>query len=816
MALAEYRRKRDFAQTPEPTSGQAGHGPLRFVVQKHAASRLHYDFRLELDGVLISWAVPKGPSTNPVDKHLAMKVEDHPLDYRLFEGVIPKDNYGAGTVMVWDEGTYSDAEDSADPAAARKQIKAGLASGDLKFTLHGHKLKGSWVLAKMKTAEDNAWLLIKHKDKFASPKDVTKQDRSVLSKQTLDQVKQSAKPSLPTAKLDLTGAPKRTQPKTLEPMLATLAAEPFDDPDWLYEIKWDGYRIMAHIRSGKVQLLSRNQQDYTDKFAPITEELANLKLDCILDGEMVVVDRKGRSDFGALQQYQKTGRGQLRYFVFDVPYASGHDLRKLPLERRKGIAAAILEPLKLASISDHVIGRGQDFFKLAIKTNLEGVVAKQRQSSYQDGRRGRDWLKIKTHQRQEVVIGGYTEPKGSRQQIGALVMGVYDKGRLRYVGHAGGGLSDQELADIKQRLKPLERSTSPFSTDFPTNAPVHWVRPELLAEVEFAEWTADGRLRQPRFVGLRDDKAATTVKRERPAASAQTQTKATLGRGEISHPDKLFWPRERYTKGDLVSYYNQISELILPYLADRPQSMNRFPDGINGPHFYHKDLESHPNWIKTKTIHSDSNNKDLHWLIANDRRSLLFMINLGCIELNPWHSRVGSLEKPDYCLIDLDAKTNNFGDIITVARAAGELLSELGIAAYPKTSGKTGIHICMPLGAKYSYDQSKDFAQIIVNLLHERLPKLTSVERNPDKRTHKIYLDYLQNRHGQTMAAPYCVRPIPGAPVSTPLDWDEIKPGLDPKKFTIKTFDQRFQQVGDLWKPVIGVGIDMKKILAKL
>ncbi len=515
MALTEYRRKRNFNRTPEPAGGKPDGGALKFVVQKHQASRLHYDFRLELDGVLVSWAVPKGPSLDPSQKHLAMKVEDHPMDYRLFEGVIPKGNYGAGTVMVWDEGTYSDAEDNADPAEARKHIKAGLKKGDLKVTLHGQKLKGSFVLAHMRTSdEDNAWLLIKHKDEHASRADVTNKDKSTLTGKTMNQIAKTDKQWNPKMKVDLSAAPKQAQPKHLDPMLATLVEAPFDDPEWLYEIKWDGYRILAHLDGGQVKLLSRNAKDYTSVFGPVADELATLKTEAILDGEMVVVDKAGRSDFGSLQAYQKTGQGALRYYVFDIPFAQGHDLRQLPLEQRKQVVAGTIAGLKLIQLSDHIEGRGQDFFAAADKQNLEGIMAKAKASTYQAGKRSRDWLKIKTHRRQEVVIGGYTEPKGSRQKIGAIVAGVYDKSQLVYVGHVGGGFNDKELIDIHKRLEKIEQPESPFNSLFKSNAPVHWVKPKLLAEVAFAEWTSDGHLRQPRFIGMRDDKDPKTVRRE--------------------------------------------------------------------------------------------------------------------------------------------------------------------------------------------------------------------------------------------------------------------------------------------------------------
>jgi bifunctional non-homologous end joining protein LigD len=822
VSLAEYKRKRKFDSTPEPAGGKSHGQQLRFVVQKHAASRLHYDFRLELDGVLKSWAVPKGPSLNPTDKRLAMMVEDHPMDYRLFEGIIPAGNYGAGTVMVWDEGTYTDYDESTDPASRNRNLKAGLAKGDFKIVLHGQKLNGAYVLAKIRK-DEKSWLLIKKQDDFSTPADVTTQDRSVLSGRTLDEISQAPEKWLHQPELDLSGSTKAKLPTEIKPMLATLTAEPFDAPDWFYEIKWDGYRIIAYIQGGKVRLQSRGRQDYSRVFEPVGADLANLKTDCVLDGEMVVLDKDGRSDFGALQNYQKTGEGNLVYMVFDVLHADGRDLRKLPLRRRKEVAQQIVQPLNVVQFSDHVESRGVDFFLLAQQRGLEGIMAKAANSLYEEGRRSRSWLKVKTHQRQEAVVGGWTDPRGSRQKIGALVLGVYDESdKLQYIGHTGGGLDDRQLRDMHELLQPLERQTSPFASDFKTNAPVHWIEPKPVVEVSFAEWTNDGHMRQPVFVGLRQDKDPRDVRREKPVElpvpPPVPREPAPKGNSKvtITNRDKVFWPKNKITKGDLVDYYSVVAEVILPHLKGRPESMNRHPNGIDGKSFFQKDLENHPDWVRIEPIFSESNGKDLHWLVCDDRDTLLYMINLGCIELNPWHSRADALDNPDWCLIDLDAKSTPFENVIKTAQASHKVLDELGVESLIKTSGKTGLHICIPLGAKYSYDQSRMFTEILVKRINDRLPAITSVERNPAKRQGKVYLDYLQNRKGQTMAAPYCVRPIPGAPVSTPLKWTEVRKGLDPQSFNLHTTQKRLDKVGDLWQPVLTGGIDMPAILEQL
>jgi bifunctional non-homologous end joining protein LigD len=820
VSLEEYEHKRKFDTTPEPIGG-SGSGSLRFVVQKHQASHLHYDFRLEMGGVLKSWAVPKGPSLDPHDKRLAMMVEDHPYDYRTFEGTIPTGNYGAGTVMVWDEGIYEPLGSTGEREEDDTMARHGVHTGHLTFILYGSKLNGEFALVKMKDADDNAWLLIKaDKDAGAMQTDVTAKDRSVASGRSMDEITQGNNSH---SELDFGDAPTAKQPESLAPMLATLSSSAFDNQDWLYELKWDGYRIMAHVEDGAVRLMARGGQDYTERYEVVANALLTLTIDCILDGELVVVDEAGKPDFGAIQDWRSGSQGSLVYYVFDVPYAGGRDLRGMSLERRKALLVQIVASLDGVRLSDHVRGNGKALFTLTQQQHLEGIMAKVATSHYQSGHRSQQWLKIKTHLRQEAVVGGYTEPRGSRQQLGALILGVYDDiGALQYIGHTGGGFTDQSLSDAYARLHKLERSASPFASSFKTNAAVHWVRPELLAEVSFAGWTADGHMRQPIFMGWRDDKGTAGVVREQPQLlkpelpEVQNEPSETARTVHVTHPDKVFWPDEGITKGDLISYYDQMSEVILPYLKDRPQSLNRYPHGTGGQHFFQKDIEQAPDWVKTVPIYSESNDKEITWAVCQNKETLLYLINLGCIELNPWHSRIQNLDRPDYCLLDLDAKTNDFEAVITVAQEARKLLDEYGIPGYPKTSGQTGMHICIPLGAQYSYEQSKQFAQILMELLHARLPELTSVERSPSKREHKIYLDYLQNRHGQTMASAYCVRPVPGATVSTPLSWNEVTHQLDPHQFTISTMRRRIDQVGDLWRPVLGAGVDLRAALSQM
>jgi bifunctional non-homologous end joining protein LigD len=815
MSLAQYKQKRRFDETPEPAGKvkKAKAKQLEFVIQKHQASRLHYDFRLEMDGVLKSWAVPKGPSLKPGDRRLAMMVEDHPYEYRKFEGTIPKGNYGAGSVIVWDRGWYElDRQADNWPAS----LAEGLKKGELKFILHGEKLGGSFALVRTPSMGDNAWLLIKHKDEFASDEDVTQQDKSVISGRRLE--------GLDETKLDLSEAPRVPMPTAVKPMLATLADQPFDDPDWLFEIKWDGYRAIGSWDGKTAELYSRNGQDFS-KYKEAVAALRRLDHKVVLDGEVVAIDEAGRSNFGWLQNYTSDPKGRLVYYVFDILWCDGHDLTGLPLESRKAILEKIVPAGSSIIYSSHVKAKGRQFFNAAANQKLEGIMAKDGRSNYKTGLRSGEWLKVKTHLRQETVIGGFTEPKGSRKYIGALILGVYEGEDLVYVGHAGGGIPSQQLPDLRRRLEKIERPSSPFSAKIKPNAPVHWVEPHLLAEVTFSEWTADKRMRQPIFIGLREDKPAKAVKRELPKhikeakakpmmRTSKTKSKATV---EFSHLDKVFFPKTGITKGDLIDYYRQMGERMLPYIKDRPHSLLRQPNGIGGQAFFQKDF-SHPPpaGIKTTPIYSESNQKEINYLVCDSVDSLLYMVQLGCIEINPWNSRLKHLAKPDWVVIDLDPEDISFDEVIKVAQVARELCQELKIPAYPKTSGKTGIHIFMPLNAKYDYEQAKQFGQLLATLIQQRIPETTSLVRSPTKRQGKIYIDFLQNREGQTLSAAYSVRPTEVASVSAPLHWDEIKKGLDPSDFTLKNIFKRLDSVGELWYPVVGKGIDLAKILKSL
>ncbi len=785
MTLKTYKTKRNFKSTPEPTVVKPkASTALHFVVQKHAARRLHYDFRLECRGVLLSWAIPKGPSLNPSDKRLAIHVEDHPIDYQYFEGVIPKGNYGAGTVEIWDKGTFT-TPFSTDRKEIEKYLSEGMEKGHLAVILHGERLNGEFVFQKLKESEkDNAWIVIKKGD-------------------TYSQVSNSKAPKK-----------KAKMPEFFSPMLSTLIDKPFNSEEWLFEVKWDGYRALAFVNDGKVKLLSRNDKLQNNKFSAIVQQLEKIESQVILDGELVVVDSKGISHFQLMQNYQKEKKGDLLYYVFDLVYKDGEDLRELPLIERKEALKKFLSDLRSSSIrySDHIVKEGVGFFKKAQQLHLEGIIGKKMSSTYQS-RRSSDWVKIKTLMRQEVVIGGFTAPRGSRKKFGALLVGVYnDKKELLYAGHVGGGFDEALLEDMFHKLKPLIQKQSPFKENIKPNAPVTWVKPKLVCEVSFSEWTQDNSMRQPIFQGLREDKEPTSVAKEIPhqAKTAQKASSPTF-----SNLNKYYWPKEKITKGELLSYYESIAPYILPHLKDRLIVLYRFPEGIETKGFYQKDLGfTPPKGIKTFPLTQEG--KVNHYLLIDNLESLLFAVNLGSIDLHPFMSRTKTLEYPDYCVIDLDPHDIAFDHVVEAALVLHDLLNKIKVKHYCKTSGGKGLHILIPFHAKYTYDQSRQFAEVLATIVHQELPKTTSLERAPEKRPKKIYLDYMQNRYGQTITAPYCVRPRPGAVVSMPLSWDEVNKDLDLKNYTIKNALARLKKTGDILKPVLKESINLEATVNKL
>ncbi|HEY3308535.1 MAG TPA: DNA ligase D [Desulfuromonadaceae bacterium] len=844
MGLEEYKKKRDLDKSHEPAGKPAQtRKKLSFVIQKHAASHLHYDFRLELDGVLKSWAIPKGPTLDPSIKRLAMQVEDHPYDYKDFEGIIPKGNYGAGEVIIWDEGHYS----SLEPGKKDEEsIRKGFYKGDLKFILHGHKLKGEFALVRIRRDDDKSWLLIKKHDEFASTRDITLNEESVRTRHKIEAKSNRRTPEKGRAGSadQLAKAIHAPMPHAITPMLASSIKEPFDGADWIFEIKLDGYRTIAEIENGNVLLYSRNNLSFNNTFAALISPLETIDHAAVLDGEVVALDDKGKADFQLLQNYRRTGRGNIFYFIFDLIYLDGKDLRNLPLIMRKELLADILPVAQQIRYCDHIAQEGIKFFQLARKNDLEGIVAKKASSSYQTGKRSKDWLKIKIKLQQEAIICGFTEPRGGRKYFGALVLGVYEKKELTYIGLSGGGFDENSLKEIHAMLLPLIQAEPSFKERVKTDMPVKWVKPVMVCEVSFTEWTGDRVMRHPIFLGLRDDKAPESAVREIFSTDVGDDTppgdvtdreekEADLGglktgkqekivtveghRIKMTNLDKIFWPEEGYSKGDVIDYYRKYARYILPYLKDRPESLYRTPGGLVDEGFYQKEAgQLPPKWVQTEEIFSKHNDKNIRYFLCQDEATLVYMANLGCIEINPWLSRIQNLDKPDYLVIDLDPEEIAFEKVVEAALVVNEVLKKAGAKGFPKTSGATGIHIYVPLNARYEFDTAVRFAQLVAVIANNEVPDFTSITRFPGKRQKKVYLDFLQNRAGQTLAAPYSIRVQPGATVSTPLKWAEVKPGLDPTDFTIRTIGDRLAKTGDLFEGVLGPGIDISKCIKRL
>jgi bifunctional non-homologous end joining protein LigD len=857
MALAKYKEKRNFKKSPEPTGGKPDSDKLSFVVHKHDASRLHYDFRLEMEGVLKSWAVPKGPSMDPEVKRLAMMVEDHPYDYKNFEGIIPS-GYGAGTVIVWDEGTYELAEaEGKDKKAQDAALLKGVIAGKLHVVLTGKKLKGEFALIKTHGKAENAWLLFKIKDEHASKEDITLKDKSVVSNKTLAQVEKNPTKVYGATQAN-TASVKSVFPSKLSPMLATLVEKPFDKADWQYEIKWDGYRVVAFCEQDKVALKSRNDQSFDEQFYTVHKAVQQWNIHAVVDGEVVVLDEDGKSNFGALQNWRSKADGDIYYYVFDLLWMDGNDLMQVPLHERRSILKKIIPEDNLIRFSENFEVSGIEFFETAKKMGMEGIMAKKSDSIYSANIRSKDWLKIKANKSQEMVIGGYTKNDNSPKSFSSLLLGVYENGKLVYTGKAGTGFSDKQQIELLKQFKPYIVTKPPFAQlpdinkpsrfqHSPPHATAVWMRPALVCEVNFTEMTADGVMRHPAFKAMRTDKKATEITREMAVntekimVKKESTTKKTSKAAEMkahksflnpeedtqlqevngheikfTNLDKMYWPKENITKRDLLNYYDAVAPYILPYLKDRPQSMNRHPDGIDGESFYFKDVTATaPEWVETFDYTSDADDRLRKYLVAKDKASLLYMASLGCIEMNPWHSKVKTEDYPDWCIIDLDPAENTFQQVIEAAKVTNQILENLGVTSYPKTSGSTGIHIYIPMGAKYTYEQSKEFARIIATLVQREIPKFTSIERVVKARKGKMYIDFLQNRPQATVAAPYSVRPKPGATVSMPLHWDEVKKGLKMADFTIHNTLERIKSEGDIFKPVLGKGIDLEKAIEK-
>jgi bifunctional non-homologous end joining protein LigD len=894
--LDRYAAKRSFTRTPEPPARVVASraGPLMFVVQKHAARQLHYDFRLELDGVLKSWAVPKGPSLDVGDKRMAVEVEDHPFDYASFEGVIPPKQYGAGNVIVWDCGVYSPDEGQQysflDRDAAESRVRAELAAGKLSFILCGEKLKGSFALVKTRTG--NQWLLIKHRDRFARANDILATKTSVLSGMSLDDISPVKVPARRDAAQLAPWGPAEKQPNQLKPMLAETGDGPQSNPQWRYEPKLDGYRVIAFVAGARVRLQSRRGLDLTPFFPELAEELAAQPAgQLILDGEIVALDAAGRPSFHALQN-----RAQLKtpaqieaarretpvvLVCFDLLHFAGLNLRGAPyLDRRRYLSQCLLPAAHLQLV--HTSADAGELYDAALKSGFEGIVAKRIDSSYQAGQRSRSWLKIKAAQSAELLVGGFTRGKGAREPLGALLLGYWEGKELRYAGHVGSGLDDEIIATLLQSAAKLKRATSPFAEQPPLHRPTTWLKPQLVAEVTFSEWTPAGALRAPVFVRLREDIAPRSVRRAAPsspaARSAAARTRAPVdanpqrteageaaavleqlknpakamelkvggARIALTNLDRIYWPQHPATrraavnKRDFIAYLARVGRFMLPHLKDRPLTMIRMPAGINGERFFQKHWEQTlPDFVETVSVFSEHKDGRHRYLLANNLPTLLWLGQVGTLEFHVWHSRAqtapeaagasteyaGSLAAletsilnyPDYLVFDIDPyiysgkeakgeepELNKKGFAVgkRVAFWIRALLKEMSLEAVVKTSGKTGLHVFVPIERTVTFDEARHICETVGRHVMRAHPKDITMEWAVEKRTGKIFIDYNMNVRGKTLNVAYSPRGVPGAPVSMPLTWEELE-AAEPMDFSIDNVIPRLEKNGDRWHDVL-------------
>jgi bifunctional non-homologous end joining protein LigD len=770
VSLKDYRRKRDPKETPEPFSGGRGRrkrGPI-FVVQRHDARRLHYDFRLERDGALASWAVPKGVPLEPGEQHLAVHVEDHPIEYAKFHGEIPKGQYGAGTVEIWDNGTY--------------ELLDEKRNGGLTVRLHGRRLDGVWALvpARLDGKEEN-WLIVRKREQ-----------------------------DTPTEK---------TSGGKYQPMFATLEKSIPTGEGWVFEVKWDGYRALAYLRGGDAKLLSRNENDLTPRFAHVAKEIVKAVKSphAVLDGEVCALDEQGRASFSAMQQ----GGAPLVYYAFDLLELEGEPLLELPLEERRRRLAKLLDRRNTTVRLSETFDDGEALYEAAKQQGLEGIMAKRKDSRYFEGKRTRDWLKLKTHGRQEFLIAGYTHGGGRRAStFGSLILALHEGGELKYVGNVGTGFNDAEIRRLLERLKPLRRETSPFRT-IPKMPRVRkdeivWVEPQLVAEVEFAEFTHDGRLRAPSYQGLREDKEPEDVHREEPLEDRIRKGSREL---KLSNLEKVFWPDEGITKGDLLRYYREIAPVLIPHVKDRPFTMKRYPDGWTGDFFFQKDAPVHmPDWIPrfralVSTREKPRQKKWVNFPLVDDELALLWMVNMGCIDMNTWYSRTDKPGRPDFVLFDLDpAADAGFAETIQVALLVKEALDALELESFPKTSGADGMHVLVPIQRRHTYDDTRRFAEIIAGALARTHRGLVTTEWTKAKRR-GVLIDANQNGEGKTIASVYSVRPKAGAPVSTPLRWGEVNEKLNPAIYSMQVVLDRVRRNGDLYESVLTTRQSLSKAL---
>jgi bifunctional non-homologous end joining protein LigD len=892
--LEDYRKKRDFKRTTEPAPSvpAAAAGPLIFVVQKHAARRLHYDLRLEVGGALKSWAVPGGPSTDPQVKRLAVMVEDHPLDYASFEGSIPAGEYGAGQVIVWDAGDYSPDDEGrlsfGDRAEAEERMRQGLEAGKLSITLRGHKLKGSWTLVKMKRGENN-WLLIKHGDARAHASiDILKKERSVLSGLTIEDIRAGHRPAGipdPLGPENLPGERRARFPSNTAPMLASVAAGPFTAPEWVFEPKLDGYRTIATMNNGSVRLFSRNGIDVTEKYAVVADGMSQQPAgQLVLDGEIIALDEKGKPCFQCLQDYLETmGRKNDRnptvaiiYYVFDIIYLDGYDLTRVPLNDRKRVLDRVLRPTETVRLLDYFEGDGEAIYRAAVAQGLEGVVAKRKDSIYHPGQRSPDWLKVKSVATDEFVIGGYTQGTGSRSRtFGALVLGSYDaKGRLVPAGSVGSGFDERRLTDLKQRLDALVTDSRPFYGKPELNAPPTWVRPELVAEVKFSERTRDGRLRTPVFLRLRDDKTPAQVRSAGPptldpaprllSSGAVDDMLAQLRKPRdsftievegskinLTNLDKTLWPGgdklPAFSKRDLLVYLTRVSPCLLGHLRDRPLTLSRYPGGINGEHFFQKHWGSPvPGFVATLPL-SEHGRTYHDYIMCQNLATLIWLGQAADLELHTWFSRAAAgpdraiptglndraeiadflTDFPDFIIFDIDPyiysgkesagaepelNREGFARTCETALWLREVLAGLSLSAFVKTSGRTGLHIFVPILRQFDFHAVHTAARTVCEFVLRRHPKAVTTDWAVEKRRGKVFLDYNQNVRGKTLAAIFSPRPSPEATVSMPLHWDRLTQ-VYPTDFTIASVPERLAASDDPWVDILKKKQNLKRLL---
>ncbi|HEV8239493.1 MAG TPA: DNA ligase D [Thermoanaerobaculia bacterium] len=835
--LAKYRAKRSPGVTPEPFGEGAEARPRLFCVQLHAARRRHYDLRLEMEGVLRSWAVPNGFSADPATKRLAVQTEDHPVEYADFEGLIPKGEYGGGSMIVWDRGLWV-------PLLPPEE---SMPNGKLLFELRGFKLRGKWTLVKTGGSRGkqnpDEWLLIKERgDGWVRKGEEAEAfaPESVLSGLTVEELRDGVDRAAEVIdELPALKAPKRTvDPRRVELMLARQRDRAFRREGWLFELKYDGYRTLAARTANGPLLLSRAGHDLTQRFPEVARAVAALPGDgLVVDGELVVLDDGGRPTFQGLQKRaQLTRRLDVEQgaverpaslYLFDLLAIGGHDLRPLPLRERKRLLAKLVPPLGTVRFADHVETEGEALFEQVLQRGLEGVMAKKATSKYAGGRSD-DWLKVRADRRGDFWVVGYTEQE-TPGRVSSLDLLAWREGEPVYAGRVGSGLAEDQHKWLVGLLPKLRRDGPPLPAAAAAPKGTLWLTPRLIAQVRYKEWTEGGQLRHPVLLGLREgdlppgldanaSKGAKTKSRSKTGSKAAPEPAAGGLELRLSNLDKLYWPEDGYTKGDLVEYYRKVSSWMLPYLRDRPVVLTRYPDGIAGKSFYQKNSpEFLPSWIPTVGVWSEEVGKEIRYAQIQDEEALLFLVNLGTIPFHLWASRAPDLECPDWCILDLDPKGAPFAHVVELARGLRGLCEELGLPAYVKTSGSSGLHVLVPLGAALDYEQSRMLANLLGQLVVDRHPKIATLTRQISARGGKVYVDWLQNRRGQLLVSPWCVRPLPGAPVSTPLQWKEVVPTLDIRRFTLATVPPRLRRnAADPLLPVLTERADVAGALERL